>query len=117
MATYVVTAMFASHAEAERASRRIAGDLCLDDVVVVAAEDGASGAPEADDMAVLLGDLSISDAHRGALQDGLRRGCAVVIAALDDGDEAERAAHLMNAAGALDLDAQRALWRERGLAA
>ena len=100
MATYVVTAMFSSCAEAEQAIQRLAQELRAECAVVRAAEDGFPAA---------LASLLICDEDRHILAEGLRLGCVLVTAAVAEGDTS-RAADLLDDAGALDLDAQGARW-------
>lgn len=112
MPTYVVTAMFNSRAEAERAVQRLVRELRAE-CAVVGDDDDKALSGSGDGIPVVLGDLLISDEDRRLLAEGLRRGCVVVTAAAVDGDT-DRAAALLDDAWALDLDAQQAIWGSIG---
>jgi len=117
VSTHAVTAMFASCADAERAAQRIVTELRLSRAMVDTSPEagGAGDGPvcartECAVPSALLDSLFIPDEDRRVLAEGLRRGCALVSAAVE-GDQADRAAAILDGAGAIDLDDLEASWR------
>ncbi|MGG5811302.1 YsnF/AvaK domain-containing protein [Falsiroseomonas sp. CW058] len=113
-----VTAMFDSQAEADRAVEALRG-LGITDVRVHAAQSGSghggtvATAPEDRGILAAIADLFVPDDDRAAYGEGLRRGARLVTAQVDEA-RLDRAMDALEAAGAVDLDAREASWRQEG---
>ncbi|MBV9749515.1 MAG: YsnF/AvaK domain-containing protein [Acetobacteraceae bacterium] len=121
MTTRTVTAMFNSRAEAERAVQQLTSELGVDRAMVRispeagATDTGYSRAQPYQETGFLaaLRNLFVPDEDRYAYAEGLRRGGVLVSAQLDEG-QLDQASDILENAGAVDLDAQEASWRQSG---
>ncbi len=123
MTTRTITALFNSRAEAERAAADLATIAGLDRsrVQMHAADAGAgvsastafSGTDGSHGLLAGLRDLFLPEADRATYAEGVRRGGVVVSAQVDEA-QAERAMDVLEQAGAVDLDAEEATWRQQG---
>ena len=111
MNAYVVTAMFSSRINGERAIGQLVQELHAEcTIVCVTDEDDNGSCPYGlHELPAALSGLLISDDDRCTLLEGLGRSCVLVLAAVRE-SETSRAAEVLDAAGALDLDAQAELW-------
>ena len=117
MTTRTVTAMFDSHAEAERAAEALISIIGLNRSAV-RVETGASmaagaGATEDKGFFASLKDLFMPDEDRSTYAEGLRRGAVLVTAQVDD-SQTDRAMDLLEQHGAVDLDERETQWRQSG---
>jgi uncharacterized protein (TIGR02271 family) len=121
MTSRTVTAMFNARAEAEHAAQQLASQLGVDRAMVrVSPETGATDMghdparpyQETGFFGSLKG-LFLSEEDRFAYAEGMRRGGVLVSAQVDD-SQVERAADILERAGAVDLDQQEASWRQSG---
>jgi uncharacterized protein (TIGR02271 family) len=121
MTTRTVTAMFSSREAAARAVEQLISQLSLDRATVrTSPETGmadtgynASNPYQETGFFASLKNLFLPDEDRYAYAEGMRRGNALVSAQVDE-SQVERAADVLEHAGALDLDQQEASWRQSG---
>jgi len=121
MTTRTVTAMFNSRAEAERATQALVSDLSVDRSMVRTNPEAGStdtgyekGRPyEETGFFASLKSLFVPDDDRYAYAEGMRRGNVLVSATVDE-NQVDRAADILEHAGAVDLDQQEATWRQGG---
>lgn len=121
MTTKTVAAMFRSHADAERAEQQIVSELNIDRMK--AHTSPASGVKDADydsnrpyqetGFFGALKNLSLPEEDRYIYAEGMRRGHVLVTAQVND-SQVSRAVTILESAGALDLDAETANWRQSG---
>jgi stress response protein YsnF len=103
-----LTAMFDSRGEAERAAEALRGlGIGASDVHIHPADQG-SGATTGS-----ASNLFVADEDRATYHEGLRRGHVLVSAKVED-RYLDHAMDAMEAAGAVDLDAREASWRQEG---
>ena len=121
MTTKTLTAMFNTRADAEKAGQMLASQLHLDGSalrlspgagVTDAGYDASSPYAEKGFFASIK-DLLLPDEDRYAYAEGMRRGAVLLNATVDEGQVSQASATLEQA-GALDLDAQEASWRQSG---
>ena len=116
-----LTAMFASHAEAERAGQMLVDQLRLDKAMVrTSSGDGMSDADydksrPYEDKGFFGGlkDLMVPDKDRFSYAEGLRRGSTLLSVQVDEAHMG-RASDILEQAGAIDLDAQEETWKREG---
>jgi uncharacterized protein (TIGR02271 family) len=121
MTTRTVTAMFNSRAEAERATQALVSDLSVDRSMVRTNPEAGStdtgydkSRPyEETGFFASLKSLFVPDDDRYAYAEGMRRGNVLVSATVDE-NQVDRAADILEHAGAVDLDQQEATWRQGG---
>ena len=121
MTTRTVTAMFSSRAEAERAVQQLVSELGVDRSMVRtspeagAADTGYNQAQPYQETGFFasLKNLFVPDEDRYAYAEGMRRGSVLVSAQVDEG-HVDRAADILEQAGAVDLDQQEATWKQSG---
>ena len=120
MTTRTVTAMFNSRAEADQAARELASQLGLDRAMVrtspeggAAASGSAAGTGQDTGFLASLKSLFLPEEDQYAYAEGMRRGSVLVTATVDEA-EVDRAAAILESAGAVDLDQQEASWRQSG---
>jgi uncharacterized protein (TIGR02271 family) len=121
MTTRTVTAMFNSRAEAERAAQQLATELSINrSMVRISPEAGATDTGVEDSRPyqetgfwASLKDLFLPEEDRHTYAEGLRRGGVLVSATVDE-SQVDRAADVLEGAGAVDLDQQEASWRQSG---
>ena len=121
MTTRTVTAMFNSRADADRAAQQLATDLRLDRAAVrVLPEAGAADVGydqtrpyQETGFWASLKNLFLPDEDRYGYAEGMRRGGIIVAATVDEG-QVDRTSDILEHAGALDLDAREAEWRQSG---
>ena len=121
MTTRTVTAMFTTRAEAERAASDLVSKLGVSQSSV-RVSPGADMADTGYDNAnpyketgffASLKDLFVPDEDRYAYAEGMRRGSVLLNASIEE-NRLEEASDVLERAGALDLDAQEASWRQSG---
>ncbi len=121
MTTRTVTAMFNSRAEADRAAQQLASDLRVDRAAVRVLPE-ASATDVGYDPArpyqetgffAALKNLFLPDDDRYGYAEGMRRG-GIIVAATVNESQVDRASDILEHAGALDLDAREASWRQSG---
>jgi uncharacterized protein (TIGR02271 family) len=113
--------MFSSRADAERAAEQLRSQLSLTQGSVRLSPEAGSADSSYDQSRpyeetgffASLKNLFLPDEDRYAYAEGLRRGNVLVSAQVDEA-EVDRAADLMEHAGAVDLDQQEASWRQSG---
>jgi uncharacterized protein (TIGR02271 family) len=113
--------MFASRAEAGRAVEQLASDLGVErSMVRNGPETGASDAGynatqpyQETGFLASLRELSLPEEDRFAYAEGMRRGNVLVSAKVDEA-HVERAADILEHAGAVDLDQLETEWRQSG---
>jgi len=103
MANQTITAVFSSVAEAEAASRDLAMKIGGVRGSIFTSQSGTND----------LGTLGIAGTDRATLEEAIRRGHAVLSATIPAG-QFNTAADVIEAAGAIDIDAQEAEWRKSG---
>lgn len=116
-----LTAMFASHAEAERAGQMLVDQLGLDKAMVRTSSGSAmsdtgydkSRPYEEKGFFGSLKDLMVPDEDRFSYAEGLRRGSALLSVQVDEAHMG-RASDILEQAGAVDLDAQEETWKREG---
>jgi uncharacterized protein (TIGR02271 family) len=119
-----LTAMFDTRAEAERAAETLRGlGLGAENIRMHQAEAGSgqggtvatSGADRREDRGFFgaIADLFMPDDDRATYSEGLRRGATLLLAEVDEA-RMHQAMDAMEAAGAVDLDAREADWRQQG---
>lgn len=118
-----VTAMFDSHAEAERAREALVGlGLDLGRISLHGAGEAGGGAPPggtqggsggAGGLLGLLDGLFLPEADHAAYHEGLRRGGTLLTAEVAE-QQVEASLRALDAAGAVDLDEREAVWRQEG---
>ncbi|MGK7869716.1 YsnF/AvaK domain-containing protein [Falsiroseomonas sp. E2-1-a20] len=119
-----LTAMFDTRAEAERAAETLRGlGLGAENIRMHQAEAGSgqggtvatSAADRREDRGFFgaIADLFMPDDDRATYSEGLRRGSTLLLAEVDEG-RMHQAMDAMEAAGAVDLDAREADWRQQG---
>ena len=121
MTTRTVTAMFNTRADAERAAEQIQSQLNLTHGSVrLSPETGTSDTGydqtrpyEETGFFASLKNLFLPEEDRYAYAEGLRRGNVLVSAQVDE-SEVDRAADILEHAGAIDLDQQESSWRQSG---
>ena len=121
MTTRTVTAMFNSRAEAERAAQELVSQLGVDRAMVrTSPEAGATDTGYSQTQPyqetgffASLKSLFVPDEDRYAYAEGLRRGSVLVSAQIDE-SQVDRAADVLEHAGAVDLDQQEASWKQSG---
>ena len=121
MTTRTLTAMFNTRADAEKAGQMLASQLRLDGSairfspgagVTDAGYDASSPYAEKGFFAAIK-DLFLPEADRYAYAEGMRRGAVLLNATVDE-SQVSQASATLEQAGALDLDAQEASWRQSG---
>ncbi len=121
MTTRTLTAMFNTRAEAEKAGQMLATQLRLDGSairvspgvgVTDAGYDASSPYAEKGFLASIK-DMFLPEEDRYAYAEGMRRGSVLLNATVDEGQVGQASATLEQA-GALDLDAQEASWKQSG---
>ena len=121
MTTRTLTAMFNSRAEAERAAQELVSQLGVDRAMVRTspeagvADTGYSQAQPYQETGFFasLKSLFVPDEDRYAYAEGMRRGGVLVSAQVDE-SHVDRAADILEHAGAVDFDQQQASWRQSG---
>lgn len=121
MATRTITAMFDSRAHAEQASQSLISDLGLTQASIRLSPEGgqANMSPSTTDayeekgFFASLKDLFVPDEDRFAYAEGVRRGNVLLTAEVEE-SHIDRASDILEHAGAVDLDAQEASWRQSG---
>jgi uncharacterized protein (TIGR02271 family) len=121
MTIRTVTALFSSRADADRAVEQLVSELALDRTTVRispeagAADTGYDSAQPYRETGFLasLRNLSLPEEDRFAFAEGMRRGNVLVSAKVEDA-HVERAADILERAGAIDLDQLEAEWRRSG---
>lgn len=121
MTTRTLTAMFKTQAEAERASQTLASQLRLSPSAIrVSPGAGVTDAgydkssPYAEKgFFGSIKDLFLPEEDRYAYAEGMRRGSVLLNAAVDEG-QITQASGVLEQAGAQNLDAQEASWRQSG---
>lgn len=119
--TQTLTAMFASQAEAEKAREMLVGQLHLDRSAVRVsptagmADTGYNASSPFEEKGYFGGlkDLMVPDEDRFTYAEGLRRGSALLSVQVEDTHMAQ-ASSILEQAGAVDLDAQEAAWKQQG---
>jgi len=103
-----VTALYDTRAEAEAARDRLASEVNLKDVDIVAQDaDGGAG----DDG---LGELYLSDEDRHAYGEGIRRGAYLLTAHVKTGEDPDHIIRLLEESPSVDLDERQESWRNEG---
>ncbi|MGG5888903.1 YsnF/AvaK domain-containing protein [Falsiroseomonas sp. HC035] len=119
-----LTAMFDTRAEAERAAGTLRGlGLGAENIRMHQAEadsgqggtvaTSAAGRREDRGFFGAIADLFMPDEDRATYSEGLRRGATLLLAEVDE-TRMHQAMDAMEAAGAVDLDAREADWRQQG---
>ena len=121
MTTRTLTAMFNTRADAEKAGQMLASQLRLDGSAIRfspgagmtdAGYDASSPYAEKGFFASIK-DLFLPEEDRYAYAEGMRRGAVLLNATVDE-SQISQASATLEQAGALDLDAQEASWRQSG---
>lgn len=121
MTTRTVTAMFTTRADAERAASDLVSKVGVSRSSI-RVSPGAEVADTGYDVAnpyketgffASLKDLFIPDEDRYAYAEGMRRGSVLLNATIEE-NRLEEVSDVLEHAGALDLDAQEASWRQSG---
>ena len=121
MTTRTLTAMFKSTAEAQSAAQMLMSQLHLSQTairvspgagVTDAGYDKSSPYAEKGFFASIK-DMFLPEEDRYAYAEGMRRGNVLLNASVDEG-AINQASSILEQAGALDLDAQEASWRQSG---
>ena len=120
MATQTLTAMFSTQAEAERAGQMLVSEMQVDRSMVRVIPGQASGMSQGasnpyDEKGLFgsLKDLFVPDEDRYTYAEGMRRGAVLMTVRVEEG-QVGQASQIIERAGALDLDAQEASWRQSG---
>jgi uncharacterized protein (TIGR02271 family) len=121
MTIRTVTAMFNSRPQADRAVEQLASELGVDRAMVRTSPDagvadtGYDAAQPHRETGFLasLKDLSLPEEDRFVYAEGMRRGNVLVSAKVDEA-HVERAADILEHAGAINLDQLEASWRQSG---
>lgn len=121
MTTRTLTAMFKSTAEAQSASQMLMSQLHLSQTAVrVSPGAGTTDAgydkssPYAEKgFFASIKDMFLPEEDRYAYAEGMRRGNVLLNASVDE-SQINQASSILEQAGALDLDAQEASWRQSG---
>ena len=121
MTTKTLTAMFNTRGDAEKAGQMLTSQLRLDGSALrLSPGAGVSDAgydasnPYAEKgFFASIKDLFLPDEDRYAYAEGMRRGAVLLNATVDE-SQVSQASATLEQAGALDLDAQEALWRQSG---
>jgi len=119
MTTRTMTGMFNSHADAERAAQQAVGQLGVKRAMVRTSPEaratgvGHNASQPYQETAVLasIGNLLLPDEDRHAYAEGMRGGSVLVSAQIGD-SQGDRAADILEGAGAVDLDRHEARWRQ-----
>jgi len=121
MTTRTVAAMFRSRTDAEGAEQQMVNELNIDRMhartspaldVKDAGYDSSRPYEETGFFGALK-NLSLPEEDRYIYSEGMRRGHVLVTAQVDD-SQVSRAVAILESAGALDLDAETANWRQSG---
>lgn len=102
-----VTALYDTRAEAEAAMERLASEVNLKNVDIVA-QDGGTDAQGG------LDELYLSDEDRHAYGEGLRRGGYLLTAHVKTGEDPDRIIQLLEESSTVDLDERQESWRSDG---
>lgn len=121
MTTRTITAMFSTRQEAEMAGEKLVSQLGLDRSMVRITPDagvtdtGYDTARPYEEKGFFgaLKELFVPDEDRFAYAEGMRRGSVLLSATVNE-TEVNAASDLLEHAGAMDLDAQEATWKESG---
>jgi len=121
MATKTITAMFNTRSEAEQAATMLASQLGLDKSSIrtspgagVTDSDYDTASPYAEKgFFGSLKDMFVPDEDRFTYAEGMRRGAVLLTVSIEE-TKIEQAADVLEHAGAVDLDAQEATWRQSG---
>jgi stress response protein YsnF len=121
MTTRTVAAMFRSRAEAERAEELMINELNIDrmNARISPASDVANAGYDSErpyqesGLFGTLTNLSLPEEDRHVYAEGMRRNHILLTAQVDD-SQVTRAVAILENAGALDLDAEIANWRQSG---
>jgi uncharacterized protein (TIGR02271 family) len=108
-----VTALYDSRAEAEAARDRLASEVNLKDVDIVA-QDGGAGSGDTDAGGGGLGELYLTDEDRHAYGEGIRRGGYLLTAHVKTGEDPDRIIRLLEESPTVDLDERQEAWRSEG---
>ena len=121
MTTRTLTAMFNSKAEAERAGQMLVSELRLDRAVIRTSpgegvtDTGYDKARPYEEKGFFgsIKDLFVPDEDRYGYAEGMRRG-SVLLSVQAEESQVHRVSDILEHAGAVDLDAQEANWKQSG---
>jgi uncharacterized protein (TIGR02271 family) len=110
----MITAVFDSQRDAQEAQARLLSMGLREQDVRLVDSSGGAGRP-AEDKGVweTIKDLFVSDDDRPAYTEGLRRGCCLLTARVEDVDTDE-AIRVLEASNAIDLEERAEQWRSEG---
>ncbi len=121
MTTRTLTAMFPSQSEAERAGQMLVSELKLDSAMIQTSpgagvtDTGYDKTKPYEEKGFFgsLKNIMVPDEDRYAYAEGLRRNNVLLTAQVDE-VHVNRAADILESAGAVNLDEQEATWRKSG---
>lgn len=117
MNTTILTALYDTRAEAERAAARLTGEagVAPPDVSVIARETGATGSAAPSDTGFLaaLKSIFVTDKDREGYSEAVRRGGFLLTARVDQAG-ADRVMDILEEHGAVDLDERQRAWQAEG---
>jgi uncharacterized protein (TIGR02271 family) len=121
MTTRTLTAMFTSKSDAERAGQMLVSELNVDRAMVRTSpgegmtDTGYDKSRPYEEKGFFgsLKSISVPDEDRYAYAEGMRRGNVLLTVQVDEA-HVDRAADILETAGAVNLDEQEATWRKSG---